>query len=70
MTSQRHKFFGLRNSRSQMLGKYADCEYIRSSSCVVRKLSPAEIDEFRVHVQRRLDPKSGTGLVPRRRAIV
>jgi len=53
---------GLRGSRIYR-NKYAGCEHSKVRGLTVRLLSPAEIVEFRAHIQRCIN-----GFVPARRA--
>lgn len=46
---------GLRGSRIHRY-KYAGCEHSKVRGITVRLLTPAEIDEFRAHIQRVIDP--------------
>lgn len=48
-------YAGLRTNRSRR-HKYDGCEHSKSRGITVRLLTLAEIDEFKAHIQRIIDP--------------
>lgn len=68
MSVHKNRFNGMRSGSRPT--KYADCEYV--SVCKnnkVRMLTPAEIDEFKAHIQRLIDPSLRTVPVMRRSVV-
>jgi hypothetical protein len=51
MTSPVNRYSGLRGKRVYH-SKYADCEHSLVRGITVRLLTPAEIEEFRAHIER------------------
>lgn len=65
---KKNRYTGMRSGSRPT--KYADCEYV--SVCKnnkVRLLTPVEVDEFRAHIQRLIDPSLRTRPVMRRSIV-
>lgn len=68
MSSRVSQYAGLASNRNRRL-KYEDCEHSKVRGITVRLLMPAEIEEFKAHIERLLNP--GIRQTPKyRRSVV
>jgi hypothetical protein len=70
MSSRVSHYKGLISNRNRRL-KYGGCEYVDvyRGGNKARLLTPAEVDEFRAHIQRLLDPSLRTQPLMRRSIV-
>lgn len=64
------RYSGMNGNNRKIRDKYADCERMKVEGVMVRKLTPSEIAEWRLRMQRIMYPGSVSVLVRYRRSVV
>lgn len=68
MSSRVSQYAGLASNRNRRL-KYEGCEHSKVRGITVRLLSPSEIDEFKAHINRIINPVLKAGGKYRRSVV-